>query len=67
MDRTKHETVKIEYLRYLIRMLKMNVTWVGTWEMIADAMTKGLAGQTFENHVREMKLVDHMILKEEGT
>ena len=63
LDRTKHETVKIEYLRDLIRMLKMNVTWIGTREMIADAMTKGLAGQVFENHVREMKLVEHMIVK----
>ena len=49
LDRTKHETVKIEYLRDLIRSGIMEIEWIGTEGMVADALTKSLGKNKFKN------------------
>jgi hypothetical protein len=42
LDQSKHETVKIEYLRDLIRDGVMSVEWMGTGNMVAVGLTKAL-------------------------
>ena len=56
LDQTKHETVKIEYLRDLIRSGVMSVEWIGTDNMIADGLTKGLGRNKFDKFVRNVGL-----------
>jgi hypothetical protein len=56
LDRTKHETVKIEYLRDLIRDGSLTVEWIGTDKMVADGLTKGLNRNKFEKFVGQLGL-----------
>ena len=56
LDRTKHETVKIEYLRDLIRDGLMTVEWIGTDQMVADGLTKGLGRNKFAQFVQQVGL-----------
>jgi hypothetical protein len=51
LDHTKHETVKIEYLRDLIREGLLTMEWVGTANMVADGLTKALGQNKFEDFV----------------
>jgi hypothetical protein len=57
LDRTKHETVKVEYLRDKIRDGIMSVEWISTEDMIADVFTKSLGRVKFEKHIASMNLV----------
>jgi hypothetical protein len=44
MPNLKHETVKIEYLRDLIREGLLTVEWIGTADMVADGLLRHLGG-----------------------
>ena len=59
LDRTKHETVKIEYMRDLIREEIMRVEWIGTEEMVADVLTKGLNRNKFRKFIEQMGLCEY--------
>jgi hypothetical protein len=48
VDRTRHEMVKIEYLRELVRGKKIDVYYKSTDEQVADIFTKSLGGAKFE-------------------
>jgi hypothetical protein len=56
LDCTKHETVKIEYLRDLIHDGIMSVEWTGTGNMVADGLTKGLNRTKFDDFVTKVGL-----------
>jgi len=58
LDWTKHETVKIEYLRDLIRSGIMSVEWIGTESMVADALTKGVGRNKFTQFTQCMGLYE---------
>lgn len=57
MERTKHEVVKVEFVRDKIRNGICKVEYVGTEENIADIFTKSLGRHLFEKHRAGMKLL----------
>ena len=61
LDCTKHETVKIEYLRDLICDGLMTVEWIGTDHMVVDGLTKGLGRNKFTQFVQQVGL--HAVLR----
>ena len=56
LDRTKHEVVRVEFLRDKIRDGTLKVEWISTDRMVADIFTKGLAKNMFGKHVQGLKL-----------
>ena len=56
LDRTKHEVVRVEFLRDKIRDGTLKVEWIATENMVADIFTKGLGKNVFGKHVSELKL-----------
>ena len=58
VERTKHEIVKVEFLREKVREGIISVSWIKTDDMTADIFTKGLGRIKHERHSRNLKLVD---------
>lgn len=54
LDRTKHETVKIEFIREKVRMGLCKVLLIPTEEMRADIFTKGLGNFLFHKHAKSL-------------
>ncbi len=48
VDRTRHEMVKIEYLRGLVREKRIDIHYKSTDEQVADIFTKSLGSAKFE-------------------
>ena len=56
--RTKHIDVKYHYVREAVEKEIINVKYVPTADMLADALTKGLARPKFEKFRNEMGVMD---------
>ena len=56
LDRTKHEVVRVEFLRDKIRDGTLKVEWIGSEKMRADIFTKGLGNNLFGEHVGGLNL-----------
>ena len=65
LDRTKHEVVKVEFIRDQIREGILSVEFKGTEEMIADIFTKSLGKNLFEKHLSQLNL-ERRKIKNEG-
>jgi len=51
-DRSKHINVAYHYQRDLLKKDRLQVEFVGTADMVADGMTKPLAGEVFKRFTR---------------
>lgn len=51
-DRSKHIDVAYHYQRDLLKKDRLQVEFVGTADMVADGMTKPLAGEIFKRFIR---------------
>ena len=56
LDHTKHEVVRVEFVRDKIRDGSLSVEWESTVEMVADIFTKSLGRNVFEKHIKKLKL-----------
>ena len=65
LDRTKHEVVKVEFIRDQIREGILSVEFKGTEEMTADIFTKSLGKNLFEKHLSQLNL-ERRKIKNEG-
>lgn len=58
VERTKHEIVKVEYLREKVRQGKITVSWISTEDMTADIFTKVLGRNKHQKHCGNLNLID---------
>jgi len=56
-NKMKHMDIKYMFIRDAVRRGLVEVKHIGTSEMIADALTKGLGWIRYEGHVRGMGLM----------
>lgn len=57
-SRTKHVDIKHHFIRQAIIAYAINIKFLPTEEMTADALTKPLSGLKLENYVRGLGLKD---------
>ena len=58
VERTKHEMVKIEFLRELVAAGRIKIIKVGTERQTSDVFTKSLAGPKFKEFIGDLKMRD---------
>jgi hypothetical protein len=66
-NKTKHMDIKYMFIREAVRRGLVEVKYIGTSQMVADALTKGLGWIRYEGHVRGMGLMKGSVWNKESS
>lgn len=62
----KHLAIDYHFVRELVQNKNIQVTYISTWDQIADILTKGLAGPRFSTLRDKLKVISSSNLQLEG-
>ena len=58
----KHMDLKYLLVKDEVQKQRVSIEHIGTNQMIADPLTKGLSPKIFSGHVRDMEIIDKSLL-----